>query len=247
METFSALLALCAGNSPVIGEFPTQRPVTRSFHNGECNDRDGVSNHQHHDCFLNRLFRHTSKHRVTDLCAWNSPVTGEFPAQRASNAENVSIWWRHHIDVFFDLRLNNDLANHTDADHLRHHCAYYDFTVMAHVTVIHFFQDSKDREDQLGPVETADIQVPQVGNDNEHDDVIKFDDAIVTIPLPRLPTPCTPSQDKDGLSMYRNFHYKSKTVVRPSYFIMVITILVRRHLCIGLFLWLLASPCYQPP
>ena len=26
----------------------------------------------------------------------NSPVTGEFPAQRASNAENVSIWWRHH-------------------------------------------------------------------------------------------------------------------------------------------------------
>ena len=31
METFSALLAICAGNSPVHGEFPTQRPVTRSF------------------------------------------------------------------------------------------------------------------------------------------------------------------------------------------------------------------------
>ena len=31
METFSALLAICAGNSPVTGEFPTQRPVTRSF------------------------------------------------------------------------------------------------------------------------------------------------------------------------------------------------------------------------
>ena len=31
METFFALLALCAGNSPVTGEFPTQRPVTRSF------------------------------------------------------------------------------------------------------------------------------------------------------------------------------------------------------------------------
>ena len=28
--------------------------------------------------------------------AGKSPVTGEFPAQRASNAENVSIWWRHH-------------------------------------------------------------------------------------------------------------------------------------------------------
>ena len=31
METFSALLAICAGNSPVPDEFPTQRPVTRSF------------------------------------------------------------------------------------------------------------------------------------------------------------------------------------------------------------------------
>ena len=31
METFSALLAICAGNSPVPGDFPTQRPVTRSF------------------------------------------------------------------------------------------------------------------------------------------------------------------------------------------------------------------------
>ena len=35
--------------------------------------------------------------RVTDLCVGNSPVTGEFPAQMASNAENVSIWWRNHI------------------------------------------------------------------------------------------------------------------------------------------------------
>ena len=31
METFSMLLALCAGNSLVTGEFPSQRPVTRSF------------------------------------------------------------------------------------------------------------------------------------------------------------------------------------------------------------------------
>ena len=31
METFSALLAFCAGNSPVPGEFRAQRPVTRSF------------------------------------------------------------------------------------------------------------------------------------------------------------------------------------------------------------------------
>ena len=64
------------------------------------NGRDGLSNHQPHDCLLNRLFWHRSKKisklRVTGLCARNSPVTGEFPAQRTSNAENVSIWWRHH-------------------------------------------------------------------------------------------------------------------------------------------------------
>ena len=34
--------------------------------------------------------------RVTGLCAGNSPETGEFHAQMASNAENVSTWWRQH-------------------------------------------------------------------------------------------------------------------------------------------------------
>ena len=64
------------------------------------NGRDSISNHQPHDCLLNRLFRRrskkTSKFRVTGLCVWNSPGTGEFPTQMASDAENVSIWWRHH-------------------------------------------------------------------------------------------------------------------------------------------------------
>ena len=64
------------------------------------NGRDGVLNHQPHHCFLNRLFRRrskkTSKLSVTGLCAGNSPGTGEFPAEMASNAETVSIWWRHH-------------------------------------------------------------------------------------------------------------------------------------------------------
>ena len=51
--------------------------------------------------FFNRLFRRrskkTSKLHVTGRCAGNSPGTGEFPSQRASNAENVSILWRHHV------------------------------------------------------------------------------------------------------------------------------------------------------
>ena len=69
------------------------------------NERNGVSNHQPHDCLPNRLFRcrskKTSNLRVTGLCAGNSPVTGEFPAQGASNAENVSIWWRHHDVIVY--------------------------------------------------------------------------------------------------------------------------------------------------
>ena len=58
------------------------------------NGRHSVSNHQPHDCLLNRLFRRrskkTSKLRVTGLCVGNSPGTGEFPAQIASNAEMFS-------------------------------------------------------------------------------------------------------------------------------------------------------------
>ena len=67
------------------------------------NNHDSVSNHQPHGCLLNRLFRRrskkTSKPRFAGLCARNSPVTGEFPAQRASDAEKVSIWWRHHNGI----------------------------------------------------------------------------------------------------------------------------------------------------
>ena len=64
METFSALLAFCAGNSPVTGEFPAQRPVTRSF------------------------------------------------------------------DVYFDLRLNKRWVNNREAGDLRRHCGLYDVTLM---------------------------------------------------------------------------------------------------------------------
>ena len=77
--------------------YATDQHTLQRRHN-EC---DSVSDHQPHDCLLNRLFgrgsKKTSKLRVTGLCAGNSPGTGEFPAQIASNAENVSIGWRHHV------------------------------------------------------------------------------------------------------------------------------------------------------
>ena len=80
---------------------PRQLSFTASSLQLRHNGHDSVSNHQPHDCFLNRLFRRrpkkTSKLRVIGLCAGNSPRTDEFHAQMASNAENVSIWWRVHV------------------------------------------------------------------------------------------------------------------------------------------------------
>ena len=40
-----------------------------------------------------------SKSNIKTPRHWPSPVTGEFPAQMASDAENVSIWWRHHDET----------------------------------------------------------------------------------------------------------------------------------------------------
>ena len=85
METFSALLAICAGNSPVHGEFPTQRPVTRvssvshsptdwmpahkprglssalTVHDNTTLHYSDISNHWGLNCLINRLFRRRSK------------------------------------------------------------------------------------------------------------------------------------------------------------------------------------------
>ena len=75
------------------------------------NEREGVSHHQPHQRLLNRLFgrrsKKTSKLGVTGLCAGNSPVTGEFPPQRASNAE---------IFPFDDVIMNSHLIQSTNIE-----------------------------------------------------------------------------------------------------------------------------------
>ena len=107
------------------------------------NGRDGVWNNQPHDCLLNRLFwrrsKKTSKLRVTGLCAGNSPVTGEFPVQRASNVNNVSIQWYHHDWAFKSrprlcARSWHDFCRHctrrwpsTISKHIEDHKVVYDF------------------------------------------------------------------------------------------------------------------------
>ena len=69
----------------------------RTIHYSDVIMHGSVSNHQPHDCLLNRLFKRRSKKtlklRVTGLCAG----TGELPAQMVSYEENVPIWWRHNV------------------------------------------------------------------------------------------------------------------------------------------------------
>ena len=78
---------------------------------------DGVLSHQPHDCSPKHLFRRrsrkASKLRVTGICEGNSPVTGECSAQRASNAENVSIWWHHHVSTYFPWSYPDSILDHT--------------------------------------------------------------------------------------------------------------------------------------
>ena len=65
------------------------------------NGRNRISNHQPHDWLLNHLLKRRSKKtvklRVTGFCVGNSTVTGIPSHKKASNARNVSIWWRHHV------------------------------------------------------------------------------------------------------------------------------------------------------
>ena len=65
------------------------------------NDRRDIWNYRSTECLFNSLFRLTTKKHQRSaslsLCQGNPPVTGGFPAQRDSNAENISIWWRHNM------------------------------------------------------------------------------------------------------------------------------------------------------
>ena len=79
--------AICEDINQLMAPFPLQWG-----HNG----RDEVSNHRRLHCLHKRRSKKAKKLRVTGLCEGNSSVIGEFPAQKASNADNISIWWRHH-------------------------------------------------------------------------------------------------------------------------------------------------------
>ena len=121
METFSALLALCARNSPVTGEFPSQRLVTRCF-----------------DVFfvlrLNKqswglcLWRHRAHYDVIVMISltYKSSHSYFYIALR-----DDTMAWKRSLDVFFVLRLNKQSRGWC----LWRHRAHYDVTVM--ISLIH--------------------------------------------------------------------------------------------------------------
>ena len=85
-------MIICCGNKERLATYRSASLSTIS-----------ILHHRRLDGLLNPLFRRRSKKasklRATGLCEGNSPVTGEFPAQRTSNAKKVSIWWRHHVSL----------------------------------------------------------------------------------------------------------------------------------------------------
>ena len=112
---FSALLAICAGNSLVTGDFPTQRPVMWGFD-------------VFFDLHLNKrlskqswgwwfetpshpLWRHCNdKSKAWHVTGpiWRKPMaTGQFPSQRASNVS---------FDAFYDINLNCWTNNQSAGD-----------------------------------------------------------------------------------------------------------------------------------
>ena len=95
METFSALLAFCVGNSPVIGEFPAQRPVTRIFDVFFCLCLNQHLSKQRRRRWLETPMRLIWRH-CNDLTPWSSRL--------------LFVWWSQHPCVFvvcIDLSINH--------------------------------------------------------------------------------------------------------------------------------------------
>ena len=87
MEAFPALLAICAGNSPVPGEFPTQRPETRSF-----------------DVFFDlRPIKRLSKHW---WCWWFE--TPSCPLWRHGNVHTRTLCWKFSSAPYLLFNKNSD-------------------------------------------------------------------------------------------------------------------------------------------
>ena len=115
------------------------------------NEHDCISNHRRLDCSLNCLLRRrskkTSRLRVTGLCEGNSPMTGELSVQRASNEENVFIWWRYHelfpwdatiCDLFVVSRAHFFTSGHVKTVSATHWMNMFDMEMYTYINSIRY-------------------------------------------------------------------------------------------------------------
>ena len=108
MEIFSALLALCEGNSPDPGEFPSQRPVTRTFDvsliciwtNGRVNNRDAGD-----------LRRHRAHHDVIVMQMQSEDINWKYHLMDLSNHQTMeqlviysAVAWCNAVYFYIDPR-----------------------------------------------------------------------------------------------------------------------------------------------
>ena len=89
--------------------------------------------------YESRRLKKTSMLRITCLCEGNSLVTGELPAQRTSNAKNVSIWWSHENMAFQYVTAKPNAAP----------CKYMKIFMFSEHIVVVILNENEDRCDTL--------------------------------------------------------------------------------------------------
>ena len=115
MEAFSALLAICAGNSPVPGEFPTQRPVTRSFDVYFYLRPNKRLSKQSWGWWFATQSRPLWRHR--------NVLRGINPHHKQSLMWNwMSLLWRHHVFACFRRSITRTIAYRFIVNQILHCC-----------------------------------------------------------------------------------------------------------------------------
>ena len=114
METFSALLAICAGNSPVPGEFPTQRPVTQSFDffslicvwiNGWVNNREAADLRRYRAHYDVTVMIHASRARRLKWYMLSVDKYARYGCAVGNCKCKQHMFWKHNFVITFCIFL----------------------------------------------------------------------------------------------------------------------------------------------
>ena len=122
METFSALLAICAGNSPVPGEFPAQRPVTQSFGVSFdlCLNKRWVNNRgagdlrrycAHYDVNVIQMRRVVTSHSFSEYNYLSRPQSQLISVSNGPNSHVIWKWNKFNLiniknSPYFEININ---------------------------------------------------------------------------------------------------------------------------------------------